>query len=285
MHALKDYYGMVRILEEFPEVRQTFNLVPSMMAQLEEYAAGTAADPFLQMALKPAESLTDADREFLLRHSFYADAQRMIYRYPRYGELYDAWQTQKNAGSRSLFSVQEFRDLQMWSQLAWFDEEFQAHDPEVAEWIRRGRNFTPADQRRMGEKQREMVAQVMPEYRKLATSGQIEISTTPYYHPILPLLCDSDIAGISHAGVPLPPRFRYPHDARRQLQLARNYVTQHFGKAPAGLWPSEGSVSDEAFHIAAELGFQWAATDSGVLNRTLGRGVPVDGLYRPYEWR
>jgi alpha-amylase/alpha-mannosidase (GH57 family) len=285
MHALKDYYGMVRILEEFPQVRQTFNLVPSMMAQLDEYAAGTAADPFLQMALQPAESLSDADRDFLLRHSFYSDPQRMIYRYPRYGELFDAWQTQKNAGSRSLFGMQEFRDLQMWSQLAWFDEEFQSHDPEVAEWVRRGRNFTVADQRRMGEKQREIVGMVLPEYRKLAASGQIEISTTPYYHPILPLLCDSNIAGVSHPGVPLPPRFRYPQDARRQLALAREYVTRNFGKAPVGLWPSEGSVSDEAFTIAAELGFQWAATDSGVLNRTLGRGVPVEGLYRPYEWR
>ena len=285
MHALKDYYGMVRILEEFPQVHQTFNLVPSMMAQLEEYAAGTAADPFLQMALKPAESLSDADREFLLRHSFYSDPQRIIYRYPRYGELFDAWQTQKNAGSRSLFGVQEFRDLQMWSQLAWFDEEFQKHDPEVAEWVRRGRNFTVADQRRMGEKQRDIVGRVLPEYQKLAASGQIEISTTPYYHPILPLLCDSNIAGVSHPGVPLPPRFRYPQDARRQLALAREYVTRHFGKAPVGLWPSEGSVSDEAFSIAADLGFQWTATDSGVLNRTMGRSVPVEGLYRPYEWR
>ena len=90
---------------------------------------------------------------------------------------------------------------------------------------------------------------------------------------------------MSHPGVPLPPRFRYPQDARRQLALAREYCTQHFGVAPVGLWPSEGSVSDEVFTIAAELGFEWAATDSGVLDRTLGRAVPVDGLYRPYRWQ
>jgi hypothetical protein len=78
MHALKDYYGMVRVLEEFPKVRQTFNLVPSMMAQVAEYASGEAVDPFLQLALKPAEQLTDGDRAFLLRHSFYSDPQRMI---------------------------------------------------------------------------------------------------------------------------------------------------------------------------------------------------------------
>jgi alpha-amylase/alpha-mannosidase (GH57 family) len=181
--------------------------------------------------------------------------------------------------------VQEFRDLQMWSQLAWFDEEFQSGDPEVAEWIARGRNFTLPDQQRMGEKQRDIVGRVLPEYQRLAATGQIEISTTPYYHPILPLLCDSNIAGLSHPGVPLPPRFRYPQDARRQLALSREYIARHFGVAPVGLWPSEGSVSDEAFSIAAELGFEWAATDNGVLNRTLGRGVGVEGLYRPYQWR
>ena len=285
MHALKDYYGMVRILEEFPTVKQTFNLVPSMMAQVEEYATGTARDPFLELALKPAESLNEAEKEFLLRHSFYSDPEHMIYRYPRYGELFDSRKAQQRAGARSLFGPQEFRDVQMWSQLAWFDEELQEHDPETRAWIERGRNFTLSDQQRMGEKQREIVGLVLPEYAKLAAVGQIEISTTPYYHPILPLLCDSDIARVSHPGVPLPPRFRYPHDARHQLELARDYVTRHFGVAPTGLWPSEGSVSDEAFAIARDVGFEWAGTDSGVLNRTRNFAVPVEGLYRPYEWR
>ncbi|SPE41177.1 Glycoside hydrolase, family 57 [Candidatus Sulfopaludibacter sp. SbA3] len=285
MHALKDYYGMVRMLEEFPRIHQTFNLVPSMMAQVEEYAAGQAADPFLQLALKPAEGLNDGEKAFLLRHSFYSDPQRMIYRHARYGELYDAWQAQKSLGSRSMFGAQEFRDLQMWSQLAWFDEDLQVQDPEIREWVQRGRGFTIADQRRMGDKQREIVNLILPEYHKMAVSGQIEISTTPYYHPILPLVCDSNIASVAHPGVPLPPRFRYPQDARRQLALSREYCTTHFGVAPVGLWPSEGSVSDEVFALAAELGYQWAATDSGVLNRTLSRPVGVDGLYRPYQWR
>src|SRR5256885_981361 len=203
MHALKDYYGMVHLLTEFPEIRQTFNLVPSMMAQVEEYAAGEARDPYLEMALKPAEALTEDERVFLLKHSFYSDPPQMIYRYPRYGELFDARNAQASTGARSLFGAQEFRDLQMWSQLAWFDEEFQEHDPEVREWIERGRHFTLADQRRMGEKQREIVGKVLPEYAKLAVAGQIEISTTPYYHPILPLVCDSNVAGLWHPNVPL----------------------------------------------------------------------------------
>jgi alpha-amylase/alpha-mannosidase (GH57 family) len=284
MHALKDYYGMVQILEEFPTVHQTFNLVPSMMAQVAEYASGEAVDPFLAAALRPAESLNDADRDFLLKHSFYSDPQHMIYRYPRYGELFDAWLRGKNSGSRTLFGAQEIRDLQMWSQLAWFDEEFQKNDEEVRGWITRGRHFTIADQHRMGEKQREIVGKVLPIYQKLAGTGQIEISTTPYYHPILPLVCDSNIASIAHPHVPLPPRYRYPQDALEQLKRARQYCAENFGVAPVGLWPSEGSVSDEVFALAAGLGFEWAATDSGVLDRTMARAIPVEGLYRPYQW-
>jgi len=285
MHALKDYYGMVKILEEFPEIRQTFNLVPSMMVQVEEYAKGEANDPFLNIALKPAESLTREEQSFILRNFFMANPGRMIYRYPRYGELFTAHQAQKDVtGGRTSFGPQEFRDLQVLSQVAWFDEEFQENDAEVRGLIAKGRNFSVEDQALMGRKQREILALVIPQYRKLAATGQIEISTTPFYHPILPLLCDSDIAQVSHPHVHLPPRFRYPDDARLQLQRARDYVEQTFGVAPMGLWPSEGSVSDEALGIAAEVGFGWAATDNGVLERTLNRGASPDVTYRPYKW-
>ena len=286
MHALKDYYGMVKILEEFPQVRQTFNLVPSMMVQIEEYARGEANDPFLAVALKPAEQLTSEEQAFILRNFFMANHGKMIYRYPRFGELHTAMQAQKAlAGSRSAFGAQDFRDLQVLSQVAWFDEEFLEHDPEVRALVAKGRNFSLEDQVMMGVKQREIVAHVIPQYRKLAATGQIEISTTPFYHPILPLLCDSDIAQVSHPHVPLPPRFRYPNDAQLQLERAREYIANTFGVAPVGLWPSEGSVSDEALEIAADVGFEWAATDNGVLERTLNRGASPDVTYRPYEWQ
>ncbi len=286
LHALKDYYGMVRILEEFPGIRQTFNLVPSMMVQVEEYAAGNARDPFLDCALKPAETLGEDERAFILRNFFHANVDRMIHRYPRYSELFHAWQAQKNASAaRGAFGVQEFRDLQVLSQLAWFDEEFQEHDPTVRGLIEKGRGYTLEDQAAMGEKQRELLGLVIPEYKKLAATGQIEISTTPYYHPILPLLCDSNIAAVAHPHVPLPRGFSYPEDARKQLEMAREYIRRVFGVAPVGLWPSEGSVSDQVFQIASDTGFEWAATDNGVLDRTLGRGAGVEGTYRPYLWR
>ncbi len=286
MHALKDYYGMVKILEEFPEIRQTFNLVPSMMLQVEEYASGEANDPYLALALKPAEKLTHEEHAFILRNFFMANPSRMIYRYPRYGELYSAYQAQKPLNdARGIFGAQEFRDLQVLSQLAWFDEDFLDNDAEVRALVDKGRNYSLEDQARMGRKQREICAAVIPEYRKLAATGQIEISTTPFYHPILPLICDSDIASVAHPGVALPPRFRYSGDAKMQLERARDYVQHTFGVAPAGLWPSEGSVSDEALRIAASVGFEWAATDNGVLDRTLNRTASPEVTYRPYRWQ
>ena len=287
MHALKDYYGMVKILDEFPNVHQTFNLVPSLLIQIDDYATGKAADPFLDCATKPAQDLSEAEQEFVLRYFFLANSSRLIYRYPRYGELYDAWQKsgRNPQRARRIFSGQDFRDLQVLSQLAWFDEEFQANDAEVKDLIAKERNYSLPDQELMVLKQREILARVVPVYKEFAARGQIEISTTPFYHPILPLLCDTIIAATAHPGVPLPSRFRYPVDARWQLKNARDFIEREFGRAPAGLWPSEGSVSDEALSIAAESGFEWIATDNGVLAQTLHKTAGPDLTYRSYLWR
>ncbi len=280
MHALKDYYGMVKVLEDFPSVHQTFNLVPSMMVQIDEYAGGKAVDPFLRCALKPAEELTEAEQEFILRYFFQANPERLIGRYPRYRQLKDL----KDRAPRS-FGARDFRDLQVLSQLAWFDEEFLAHDAEVRDLVAKRRDYTLADQELMGRKQLEIVNAVAPVYKEFAARGQIEISTTPFYHPILPLLCDTAIAGVSHPHVPLPRRFQYPQDAIHQLASARRYMDNRFGQPPVGLWPSEGSVSDDALTLAAETGYKWFATDNGVLARTLGRPAGPHETYRPYVWR
>jgi alpha-amylase/alpha-mannosidase (GH57 family) len=277
LHALKDYAGMVRLLEEFPSLRQTFNLVPSMLVQIEEYATGVASDPFFDCAAIPAEDLTEAQRMFILRYFFQANVERMIYRYPRYGELFERRQEKLNA--------QELRDLQVLSQLVWFDEDTLARDAALQELARKGRDFTLDDQALMIRKQRHELAEVLPVYRDFSARKQIEISTTPFYHPILPLLCDSDIAAVSRPGVTLPSRFRYPEDARVQLERSRAYMRRALGVDPVGLWPSEGSVSDEVLALAADCGFRWAATDNGVLARTLESDASPEVTYRPYEWR
>src|ERR1700716_1658694 len=253
MHALKDYYGMVKVLQDFPSVHQTFNLVPSLLVQIEEYASGHAQDQFLRMALYPAERLDENQRNFILQYFFQANPARMIYRYPRYGELFDRWQ----GGSQRSFDVQSLRDLQVLSQLAWFDEEWLNNDADVRALIEKGRDYNLADQALLGRKQIEMMRKVLPIYKEFAARGQIEISTSPFYHPILPLLCDSNIAEVSHPYVPLPSRFSYPQDAKQQLRKASEFRRSRMDIVPAGIWPSEGSVSDEVLALAADHGFRW----------------------------
>jgi len=277
LHAMKDYAGMVEILGEFPRIHQTFNLVPSMVAQIEEYAEGKASDPFRDCALEPAEELTEAQRNFIVKYFFQVHLERIIHRYPRYRELYERRDRR--------YSVQDLRDLQIYSQIAWFDEDLLARDEELRALIAKGRDFSRKDQIMIARKESESLKRVLPVYREYASKGQIEISTTPFYHPILPLLCDSDIARVPHPGVPLPTRFQYKVDARVQLERSRAYIEEKFGVCPKGLWPSEGSVSDEALALAAECGFTWSGTDNGVLARTLGRAAGPFETYRAYCWR
>jgi alpha-amylase/alpha-mannosidase (GH57 family) len=286
MHALKDYYGMVQVLADFPAVHQTFNLVPSLMVQIEDYAEGRASDPFLRAALKPAEELTDTEREFILQYFFQANVARLIKRYPRYAALYEIWLGTDRTPSRAIrmFDTQAMRDLQVLSQIAWFDEEYLTHDADVRELVRKQRGYTVDDQRLIGDLEREFCGRVLPVYREFAQRGQIEVTTTPFYHPILPLVCDTNIADTSHPYVPLPSRFRYPNDARRQIVEAREYFTRRLGIAPVGMWPSEGSVSDEVIALAADEGFEWLATDNGVLARTLSVEAGPAITYKPYVW-
>jgi alpha-amylase/alpha-mannosidase (GH57 family) len=292
LHALKDYWGMVKVLGEFPGVHATFNFVPLLAAQIEEYASGKFREPWFEVAFAAADKLEPAQKREILERAFQVN-EIYVQRWPRFAEL----QAQVRSGGAEAcvanFNERDWRDLQLLSQLVWMDEEHIAKDPVVNALAAKGKDFTERDKDMLKEKQLELLGAVLPEYRIAAESGQIEISTTPYYHPILPLLCDTGIARVSNPHTPVPqPPFRCPEDAREQLLRARAYHERVFGKPPAGFWPSEGSVSDQALEIGMELGFKWFATDEGVLGRTRNigfwrdaGGYPENGadLYTP--WR
>jgi alpha-amylase/alpha-mannosidase (GH57 family) len=279
LHALKDYYGMVKLLDEFPQVHQTFNLVPSLINQIQDYVSGEAQDPFLQVASKPANDLSQQERRFALQYLFQANLPNVIGRYPRYRELWDKFHGTGDSPERAekYFQAQDFTDLQVLSQIGWFDEYFLA-EKDVAELIRKGRNFTLDEQRFVMTRERELLGRVLPVHTEAAKKGLIEISTSPFYHPILPLLCDTNMGAVSSPGLPLPQnRYRHPEDAREQLQRGMDLHEAVFGVRPHGVWPSEGSVSEEAIAIAHKLGVRWMATDEGVLGRSLGINFSRDG--------
>jgi alpha-amylase/alpha-mannosidase (GH57 family) len=282
LHGLKDYYGMVKLLDEFPNVHQTFNLVPSLVTQILDYASGEAQDPFLQVAAKPAKDLSPEERRFALQYLFQAHPVNLIGRYPRYRELWERFRSAADAPERieRLFPAQDFTDLQVLSQIAWFDEYF-LQEKNIAELVRKGANYTLEDQRFVIEAERELLGRVVPVHADAAKKGLIELSTSPFYHPILPLVADTQVGALSSPGLPLPQnRYRHPEDAREQLLRGLDFHESVFGVRPVGVWPSEGSVSEEVLAIAHGLGAQWMATDEGVLGRTLGINFFRDGQGR-----
>jgi alpha-amylase/alpha-mannosidase (GH57 family) len=293
LHALKDYWGMVDMMREFPKFHATFNVVPALGQQLEEYASGNFNEPWFSLAFKNAEELTREDKAEILARAFQVNHERLMSRWPRFVELHEWSRPAGGAQALVTFTPRDWRDLQLLSQLAWMEESWLQKDAVVSKLSTKGKDFSEKDKIALKEKQFELLRLVLPAYRDAAQRGQIEISTTPFYHPILPLICDSDIARVASPGTPLPRRaFRHPEDAREQLQRARAYHERIFGVKPAGLWPSEGSVSDQALAIAAEEGFEWFGTDEGVLGRTLNvgffrdaNGIPANAerLYKPWH--
>jgi alpha-amylase/alpha-mannosidase (GH57 family) len=271
LHALKDYYGMVRLTEEFPNVQQNFNLVPSLITQIQDYASGDAHDPFLELVSKPAIELTSSERRSALQYLFHANPVNMIGRYPRYRDLWERYRATigRPEGPESYFVTRDYADLQVLSQLAWIDEYF-LDEPEIANLARKGDDFSRDDQLTLVAKQQEILAMVVPAYADAAKRGSVELSTTPYYHPILPLLCDTNVGAESTPGLALPTRrFKRPDDAALQVHRALELHEKTFGVRPLGLWPSEGSVSEEVLSLAHKQGIQWMATDEGVLGRTI----------------
>ena len=293
LHALKDYWGMVEVLRGTPDFHATFNVVPSLGMQLEEYASGKFDDPWFTLAFKPIQELTREDKAEILQRAFQVNHERLLSRWPRFLELSEWAQPAGGAQALVTFTERDWRDLQILSQLAWMDEFWLAKDEIVSRLASKGKNYSELDKKELKVKQLQLLGMVLPAYREAAQRGQIELSTTPFYHPILPLICDSDIARLANPSTPLPRRaYRHPEDAREQLRRAREYHERTFGMKPAGLWPSEGSVSDQSLAIAAEEGFQWFGTDEGVLGRTLNiaffrdsAGFPANAerLFKPYR--
>ncbi len=295
LHGIKDYYDMASLVEKFPDLRVTINLTPVLLMQLEElitnYDRGKATDRYLRMTLKPAEQLTDEDKEFLLLSFFSANWANMIDIYPRYRELREKRIFRDGsvdiASSLANFTTQDYRDLQMWFNLAWFDPDFKEGEvilPDgesvtVKQYIEKGRDFTEADKKAIVELQFKILRAIIPIHKKLSDRGQVEVITTPYYHPILPLIYDNYLASTS-----LPTRrFSYPADAEAQVRLAVEKFRSIFGGSPAGMWPSEGAVSKEIIPIFADNNVQWIASDEKVLAKTLGKDfVRAEEKYKPY---
>jgi alpha-amylase/alpha-mannosidase (GH57 family) len=269
LHAIRDYYSMAALAAEH-DVHVTFNLTPVLLRQIDDYLLNGATDGALDLTRRQAEKLTKAQVEEVLSTFFDADWHNQVYIHPRYRELFE----QRTAGAR--LSRQDLRDLQMWFNLAWFGHEFRSGDVRlitgetvtVARFVRQQRGFSHDDLLAMVDDQYKILQAVVPIHRALQDSGRIEVSTTPAFHPILPLLIDTDSAYVDRPGTSRPTRYAYPEDAAAHVELASSDYVARFGRRPAGMWPAEGAVSSDAVQIIGREGISWLATDAGVLARS-----------------
>jgi alpha-amylase/alpha-mannosidase (GH57 family) len=286
---------MIEILAEFPEIKQTFNFTPSLLDQLLDYTENNAKDHFLELTLKKASELNIQERQFLIENFFLANWDNMIKPFPRYYELLMKRGLHliksELMKAAKYFNDSDFLDLQVLFNLCWIDPMFRENDPFLSMLVDKGRDYTEEEKHILISKQLSIMKQIIPRYREIVEKGQIELSVSPYYHPILPLLCDTDIAKVSMPDIKLPQkRFSHPEDAETQIRMGLDYFEKIFGYRPVGMWPSEGSVSEEVLRIVSKEGIKWIGTDEDILSVSLGKQIRGSSrdivepsiLYKPY---
>jgi alpha-amylase/alpha-mannosidase (GH57 family) len=278
LHGVKDYLDMLQLLEKYPRIQQTFNLVPALLEQIEDYDQGRVKDKFLELSLKPAGDLTAEEKAFILNNFFSINKEKVISLFPRYYELYFKQQLKKE------FTTQDYLDLQLLFNLCWIDPLFRQSFPELKQLIYKARFFSEAEKRLVLDKQLEILAGIIPAYQKFSQAGQVELSCSPYYHPILPLLYNTQVAKEANPKTALPKnKFSFPEDAQEQITLAISYFQEKFGRSPSGMWPSEQAVSEHILRLLIEAGVSWIVTDEAILFKSLKKKRRDARLvYQPY---
>ncbi len=298
LHAIKDYADMAAHLEDVEGARAVVNFTPVLIEQLEQYAtmieqhlrAGAPLrDPLLRALTEQSLPVDPAQRAALLRACLRAQRERMIDRFAPFAELakiVELLATPERAGYAADALV---RDAVVWYHLAWTGETLRRHDLRLAALVNHRGSFSQAQRRQLLEIIGEVMGSILPRYRRLAERGVIELSVTPYAHPILPLLQDFQTATESVPNTTLPWHAAYPGGADRavwQVAESLKVFQRHFGFRPTGCWPAEGAVSEATIGVLERFGFRWAASSAKVLRTSLersGSDDPEAGLNRP--WR
>lgn len=287
-HGLKDYLDMPKMVSQFENVKVTFNLVPSLIDQIELYEKGYN-DPHLDLSEIKAELLSESQKREILTTFFNVPEKTMIKPYHKFRKMHRKVKDNINQSIlASLFSSDEIRDIQIWSNLVWIDPIFR-NDEKIKYLYDKGEHFTEDDKHVLLSWQKEFLKKIIPTYRDLFSQKKIDVSFTPYYHPILPLLCDTESALEALPKLKLPEnRFKYPEDARAQIEMSVKKFESIFGEPLKGMWPSEGSISEETAEIAYQAGIKWLGGDEQVLYHSLRKSnIEIKGDLFPtvYQYK
>ena len=273
LHAAKGYLDMIDLVTAQPELRVNFNFTPVLVRQILELVNKEVEDEWETLSRKPAAKLDNEDHRHLLENFFKINWDTLVRPVPRYAEL-----LAKRGANYTLakldsivrtFNEADFRDLQTLYNLQWCGFSAVRRFPVLQALKDKGRDFTEQEKNTVLDIHREILGLVLPEYRAAAERGQIELTTTPYFHPIMPLVYDTNIARRCQPQSPLPSPFSAPEDVRAQLRLAQELHEKVFGHRARGLWPSEGSIAPEIIPLMVEAGFDYFCSDEGNLFKSL----------------
>ena len=272
LHAVKDYLDMLLLIEEFPNIKQTFNLVPLLLDQIEDYAYNDAHDLHSKYTVMKVEDMSAEDKEFVLANFFAANYEHQIEPNPRYLELYNKYYDTKS--TLDDFSEQDISDLMALFNLVWFDPLHIKNSQEIAGLVAKQKNYSLEDRNRIIELQRNIMQQIIPEYKKQLENGKIEISTSPYYHSLIPLMINHEIAKTSHKGITLPDaQSALKPFAQIQIEKSIEKIEKVFGQKPKGMWLPELCIGNDTLKMLLNYDFKWTVADEAILSKTLKKDI------------
>ncbi len=286
LHAIKDYVDMAAHLERYPDARAVVNFVPILLEQLDDYriqidhyAQGfdsTWLRDTVLSSLVAAESITDPEERIrVVRALTRANEERLVRRFEPFQDLIDLSRALLTSTEQGEYLSDAFiSDLSVWYHLAWMGETVRRTDPLIQRLMTQSGRFSVDDRRALLARIGELIAGIFPRYRALAEAGRVELSMTPYAHPIMPLLLDMGAGKDTLPQDPQPTGAAYSHGAERvNWHLAHGLAVfeRYFGIRPVGCWPSEGALSEPTIHALAQAGFAWAASGNQVLKNSLAR--------------
>ena len=268
LHAVKDYLDMAMWTKKFDKLKLNFNIVPILVDSIIDYAEKGAHDIHSRMTITPENELKQEDKIFILNNFFDANYQTMILTNPEYHRLYQIVQTE-GTNDTSIFTNQEYADLMALFNLAWIDPSYKTSIPELKKLIKKGKNYTLEDRINIIEIQRDIIRKIIPSTKKLVEKNKIEITTSPYYHPILPILLD--YKNIKKNQIPDDDisNLKTELDAKVQTEMALDRIEEVFGKRPRGIWPSEHCVNGKTLELLSSLGVEWSISDEGILANSI----------------
>jgi len=308
LHAIKDYTDMAAHIEDNPDAKAVVNFTPTLLEQLDDYsdqlnkflsiendqdALSNINDPLLAALAGKNIVKDETIRSSLISSCLKANKERLIDRYPAYKHIAEMAQWTLDKKPLLCYLNDQFiYDLLVWYHLAWMGETIKRNNAEIKKLIEKEGHYTYSDRLFLLKTMAELIADIIPRYKKLAASGQIELSVTPYAHPIMPLMIDIHSAKDAMPDAPLPKYDNYPGGMERlhwHIKNGLEVFEEYFGFRPSGCWPSEGSVSDDTLALLAEHNFSWIASGANVLHNSINRAemdeevYDQEGIHRVYR--